>query len=392
MYLKNSPNYNRSARVSSLFSSALSSSRSAAAGRASPTSHRPPFPSLSSSTLLGYSIRAVTPKSSAVTTYRPISSGISSTPSTLGGQDSRLQSEMKGIIENEIMGATYHVDLTAKNSILSAKPRTVRAVTRDLKTTMEHLTDEGESSPTDPRLPKNGFRHEPSSYEPFVQLLNKIIDTASKHISPSHRPLRQLRFHRFGKEVKETYGGQKGLKLDGVGILGPLPTNTEELSWEHVEITIESKRRVKEMVRRSGTHACCCLTSNQRRFFSLSIGFNFSTLEAYVFLFHRSGLSSSHPLKVTTQEGFEGLVRHIVGILSIKDEAAYCLDPTRFQNMFCINGGLYEIVRPLYVRNSLRGRATVVYSLQGTSKYTCGFWCRTSLMHRIPRRHEPLWA
>ncbi len=342
--------------------------------------------------LLGYPIMAFPLKSSAVTTYRPSSSGISSTPSTLGSQDSRLQSEMKHIIELEITGATYHVDLTAKNSILSAEPRTVLAVTRDLKTTLEHLTDEGESSSTDPRLPKKGFHSEPSSYDPLVQLLNKIIDAASKHIPPSWSPLRQLRFHRFGKEVKETYGSQKGLKPDGVGILGPLPTSTRELSWEHIEVAIESKRGVMEMVRQSGTYARCCLIGNQRRFFSLVIGFNFSTLEAYVFLFHRSGLSSSRPLKVTTQEGFEGLVRHIVGILSVKDEAAYCLDTTRFQNMFRINGSLYELVRLIYVRDSLRGRATVVYSLQGTSKYTCGFWCRTSLMHHIPRRQSPHWA
>jgi protein kinase-like protein len=326
---------------------------------------------------------AVAPKSSAVTTYRPSSSGISPTPSMSGSQDPRPQN----IIEKEIMGATYHVDLTAKNSILSAEPRTVRAVTRDLKATLEHLTDEGGSSPTDPRLPKNGFRDEPSSYEPFVQLLNKIIDTASKHISPSHGPLGQLRFHKFGKEVKETYGSQKGLKPSGVGILGPLPTKTGDLSWEHIEVSIECKGRVKRMVRQSGTYARCCLITNQRRFFSLVIGFNFSTLEAYVFLFHRSGLSSSRPLKVTTREGFEGLVGHIVGILSIKDEAAYCLDPTRFQNMFCINNRYYEVVCFLHVRNSLRGRATVVYSLQG--KYTCGFWCRTSLIHPIPRGQIP---
>jgi hypothetical protein len=195
---------------------------------------------------------AVAPMSSAVTTYRPSSASISPTPSMLS-QDARLQSEMKGIIESEIMGATYHVDLTAKNSILFAKPKTVRAVTQALKTTMKHLTDEGESSPTSPRLPKNGFRYEPHSYEPFVQLLNKIIDTANKHISPSRGPLRQLHFHRSGKEVKETYGSQKWLKPDGVGILGPLPTKTGELSWEHIEVTIESNKRVKDMVRQSGT-------------------------------------------------------------------------------------------------------------------------------------------
>jgi protein kinase-like protein len=321
-------------------------------------------------------------KSSAVTTYRPSSSGISPTPSMSGSQDPRPQ----GIIEKEIMGATYYVDLTAKNPVLSAEPGTVRAVTRDLKTTLDRLTDEGESSPTDPRLPKSGFRDEPSSYEPFVQLLNKIIDTASKHIPPSPlAPLSQLRFHRFGKEVKETYGSQKGLKPGGVGILGPLPTDAKELSWEHIEVSIESEKSVRDMVQQSGTYARCCLIGNQRRFFSLVIGFNFSTLEAYVFLFHRSGLSSSRALNVTTQGGFEGLVSHIVGIISIKDEAAYGLDPTRIQNMSRINGSLYELVRLIYVRESLRGRATIVYSLQGTSKYTCGFWCRTPLMPRIPR-------
>ncbi len=84
---------------------------------------------------------AVAPMSSAVTTYRPCSSGISPTPSMLGSQDFRLQSEMKAIIENEITGATYYVDLTAEDSILFAEPGTVQAVNRDLKTTFKRLTN-----------------------------------------------------------------------------------------------------------------------------------------------------------------------------------------------------------------------------------------------------------
>jgi len=66
------------------------------------------------------------------------------------------------------------------------------------------------------------------------------------------------------------------------------------------------------------------------------VGFNFLTLGANVFLFHRSGVLSSRPFKLTTQEGFEDLVSHIAGILSIKDEVGYCLDLTRFQNMFAL--------------------------------------------------------
>jgi hypothetical protein len=82
-------------------------------------------------------------------------------------------------------------------------------------------------------------------------------------------------------------------------------------------------------------------------------------------------LSSSRPLKLKTREGFNGLVSHIVGILTLKEEAAYGLDTTRVQNMFRVNNRYYGIVRLLYMRGTLRGRSTIVYSLQGM--YTCGF-------------------
>jgi hypothetical protein len=104
---------------------------------------------------------------------------------------------------------------------------------------------------------------------------------------------------------------------------------------------------------------------NQRRFFSLGIGFQYKKMEVYVYAFHHGGLSSSLPLKIKTTEGFNGLVEHIVGILSIKDEAAYGLDPTRFQDLFYINDRFYRSVHYLCVRGNLRGRSTIVHSLEG---------------------------
>ena len=197
--------------------------------------------------------------------------------------------------------------------------------------------------------------------------------------------LSELLFHPFEGKVKDIYGAYKGLKPDGVGIIGELPTEpkklvkepdkespeTPELSWEQIEVTVESKASVRDMVLQSGTYARCCLLSNQRRFFALGIGFQHKKLEAYIFVFHRSGLSSSRPLKLKTREGFNGLVSHIVGILSLKEEAAHGLDTTRFQNMFRINNRYYQIIRLLYMRGTLGGRSTTVYSLQGM--YTCGF-------------------
>jgi hypothetical protein len=282
---------------------------------------------------------------------------------------------MKALIEDELKGATYYVDLTTDDGILHADPRTVEAVIDSLGTTFQALTSGGDSSATDPRFPENGFSHGSQSHEPLIHLLNKIIDTANRYTPRSQ--LSELRFHPIRGEVKEIYGSHKGLKSAGVGIIGELSTKTkmpaEEpgLSWERIEAIIESRASIREMVRRSGTYARCCLSSNQRRFFSLSIGFHYKTLEAYVFVFHRSGLSSSHPFKLTTGEGFKGLVNHMVGILSFREEAAYGLDTTRVQNIFRINDSYYEVVRLLYVRGTLRGRSTIVYSLQGM--YTCGF-------------------
>ena len=323
------------------------------------------------SRLRHYSTKASQPLTSGLVRYRNSCAIISAIPS--------LQSKVKDIIEEELKDATYYVDLTTEDGILYADPKTVEAVTNNLGTTFEALTSGGDSSSSNPRLPVNGFHRECQSYEPFVHLLNKIIDTANLCMPRSQ--LSELRFHTFGGKVKEIYGTHEGLKPDIVGITGELSAKKKrrpsakmpELSWEEIEVNVECKALVKDMVRQSGTYARCCLLSNRRRFFALGIGFHYKTLEAYVFVFHRSGLSSSRPLKLTTSEGFKGLVSHMVGILSFKDEAAYGLDTTlaRFQNMFRINNRNYEIVRLLYVRGGLRGRSTTVYSLQGM--YICGF-------------------
>ena len=192
------------------------------------------------------------------------------------------------------------------------------------------------------------------------------------HLPQSH--FSGLRFHHYGREVKEAYDSHKGLKPDGVGIIDEFPIETESgeegakksaISWKTIELSVESKGSVSEMVQQIGTYARCSFLSNPRRFFSLAIGFQFKKMEAYVFAYHRSGLSSSRPLKVTTREGFDSLVRHIVGILSFEDEADYGLDITRSESMFCINNRYYGVVRPLFVCGTLRGRSTTVYSLQG---------------------------
>ena len=68
-----------------------------------------------------------------------------------------------------------------------------------------------------------------------------------------------LRFHWFGNEVKTGYGVPNALELGGVGIIGELPTGTEELSWEDIEVIVESKRTVRQVDHQSEMYARSCL-------------------------------------------------------------------------------------------------------------------------------------
>ena len=300
-------------------------------------------------------------------------SSASANPISLQESGTVLQADMKNRAGEGLRGRTYFADLTAKDGIFYADPTIVANVTNSLSTTLGALTSEGVSSAIEPRIPNGGFTLEKPSYGPVSHLINKIIDTAEPHIQQSH--LRGLRFHPFGFEVNELYGSRKRLKPDGVGIIGNLPERGGKdsagakkvaLSWEQVEVVFESKDSATHLVEQSATYARCCALGNPRRFFSIGIGFEFKKLEAYFFVFHRDGLLSSPPFVVTEADGFKGLVSHIVGILSLKDEAAFGLDTTRFEKWFYINYQCFEIVRPIYIRGSLQGRSTTVFRLQGT--------------------------
>ena len=277
---------------------------------------------------------------------------------------------LKARMAKELKGGVFQVDLTTGGAVFHADDKTVHTVLDCLRTrrnlTPETLIDDGcQSSPIAPRLPRDGFKDELDSYLPLSHLLNKIIDVAMESIPLSYLGGHGLRFHPFGKEVNGKYDILKGLKPDCVGVFGE-QLNQGDVFWENIEISIECKRSVKEMIEQVAKYARCSLLNNLRRFFALTMGFNFKSLEVYILLFHRSGLSASRPLGLKTEESFNGFVRHIIGILSIQGEALYGLDVTRTDTgEFCIDNRFYQLDRYLYLRGSLRGRGTAVYSLKG---------------------------
>jgi len=281
---------------------------------------------------------------------------------------------MKDLIEEELKTATFFVDLTAEDGVFYADPSNVQAVLERLQgpphyITPDTLLGDHPSSQTSPRLPPKGFDSEQRSYKPFTQLLNIIISATNESLGPHRRYLGNLRFYDYGSEVAEVYGSFRSLKPDGVGLLTDLPAS-RRISWGDVQVVVEVKSDIKALVKQAATYARCSLLNDRRRFFSIVIGFNHRKLNVYFLVFHHSGLSSSRALSLNTRQGFEDVVKHLVGMLSITDEAGYHLDQTlsESQNQFYLNDRLYDVVRLVHMRDSLRGRSTAVYNLAGMDR------------------------
>jgi len=289
---------------------------------------------------------------------------------------SSSSNEIDDRLLKELRGATFCVDLTAQGSIFYAEPNDVRDVLSRIQQQCHLTTDtlfgDGISSESNPRFPPQGFDQETDSFKPLVHFLNAILHVTKETLRPtaevaSYKGLPQcylssLRFHSHDVEVIDKYGDP--LRLHGLGILGELPAGGK-IPWEDVEVTIEVSGPIDALIQQAAIHARCSLLNNKRRFFAISIGFNHITLEAFFFVFHRSGLSSSRPLSLRTQQGFQDIAKHIVGMMNIRDEAEYCLDVTRSQNMFCLNERYYDVLRVLYLRDGLCGTSTAIYSLNG---------------------------
>ena len=60
---------------------------------------------------------------------------------------------------------------------------------------------------------------------------------------------------------------------------------------------------------------------------------NYKEFSLRFLCFHRSGISTSPQLNLDEEDGFQSVVKHMVGVLSIKDEEPFGLDTTRVKDV-----------------------------------------------------------
>ena len=279
------------------------------------------------------------------------------------------QEDMKEML-NKFKGATFLVDLTADGAPFHADSHSVEAVLAHLQdqygvTDTTLLSDEP-SSKDSPWFPPSGFRREVNSYTPLRDFLDAIIDSTRQSLPLSSCHLKDLYFKVHEWEMEDKYNSTQPLKPDLLGLLPSPTTPKPKVDWKGVAIFIEVKNHVIELIQQLLTYACYYLAADRRCSFAPAIGFHHKSLEILFFAFHRSGISSSGPISLHTPEGFKTAVKYMVGILSIPDERAFGLDMTPLGDVFRINDRDYDIVRPICEHDSVRSRATAVYSLKCT--------------------------
>ncbi|KAH9018200.1 hypothetical protein EDB83DRAFT_180246 [Lactarius deliciosus] len=226
---------------------------------------------------------------------------------------------------------------------------------------------------TAPRLPIKGFTVERDSYVPLTHFLNAIVRAAKECLTPwTARHLSNLRFDPYDKEMLDTIDSKKPLKPDVLGLLrSSLPQ--EKISWnDHdVAVIVEVKNEPLKLVKQLSTYARCFLSVDRRRSFSITIAIDQRTFKNAFYRFPPLRLiffAANYPSSL--EAGFQSVVEHIVGILSIPDEEAFGLDKTRSGDVYRINNRDYEIVRPIHTRVCVRGRATAVYGIRACTPGT----------------------
>ena len=244
----------------------------------------------------------------------------SSDPDSLNDPSIRIKSQ----ILRDFKGASFLVDLTAEGAPFHADSGTVQAVLGRL---LHHygisnttLLSDDDSSVDSPRFPPGGFQKEGKPYEPLIHFLNAIVRATDDCLPPRLRYLRGLHFYHYGREMEETANSQLPFKPDYLGLLCSPTSQQQKLSWNDVMIIVEVRSRVSDLLQQLSTYARCYLAAYRRRSFAPAIGFDHKSLQIYCFTFHCSGLSSSGPIPLRTPEGFQSVVKYMVGILSIPDD------------------------------------------------------------------------
>jgi hypothetical protein len=194
-------------------------------------------------------------------------------------------------------------------------------------------------------------------YQPFVDIflaVRKSFQAASNNAAGFH--LNHVMFV-YDRPIADSVGGAAKLKPDVV----LAAARDTSLFWRDILIPVEVKNDWRELLKQALTYIRAVF-AKQDRYYVPCILYNF-TQKAVRFCFGtRSGVISSPMFRLTTNQGFTAFVGGLVGILSLKDEAAAGIQPSQdvVDWLREKTGADYVKAERMMIRAAVRGRGTAV--------------------------------
>ncbi|KAF9040342.1 hypothetical protein BDP27DRAFT_1455315 [Rhodocollybia butyracea] len=215
-------------------------------------------------------------------------------------------------------------------------------------------------------------------YPGLCNFLNRCVNscaTALRHHEPN-RPvfLQRLEFFTWDKSMKDGIDEAEPLKPDLAGLFcNEAPS---ELYWSppsggtQMKIPVEVKSSWSDLVLQAGTYARSLFSAAPLRQYALVLGYNQKERVFRFLVFHRGGLTASHPLELDDAGDQKDLVRLFLSIFTWKDRGDAGLPRWCNENQACLPGTqdvehfLVNIERLLYRSTCVRGRSTRVFGFK----------------------------
>ena len=258
---------------------------------------------------------------------------------------SPVQEALKEEMKDELKNATFE-STTLMDNLFPAPQQIIDKVSKQLKNFDSVLRK------ADRRLAER------SVYEPFASLLNTIHDKTMDQLQMStHND--NLCFSIYDREMAEGLDGAAPLKPDVIGTNRVILPG-EKIKWtdSYQMVPVEVKGDWLQLVAQAATYARCIFATG-RRLFVLVIALRHTTREVRFLFFHRSGLSSTTPAKLTTDEGWNRFISAVVGITACPNAHAAGL----LGFSIPLDRSLCPIGRTLHARHCIRGRATHIFEI-----------------------------
>ncbi|KAJ7438455.1 hypothetical protein FB451DRAFT_1570222 [Mycena latifolia] len=226
-------------------------------------------------------------------------------------------------------------------------------------------------------------------YPPLANFLNACVKHGTAAIPADQRGVwyEDLLFVEYDKEMGDGVGGARALKPDLGGVKESKPSSRPKkatLYWSppdsldarfQMQLPVEVKNGWLEMVSQAATYARCLFSANPSRTFALVLAYHQVAEEFRFLIFHRGGLTSHVPFRLSDPSGRTEALRlimtlllwsepHHAGLISTSNNFEYLIPKSSHSGKDYIRATVMEV---LHNANCVRGRATRVSRLSYTS-------------------------